>query len=291
MRQIGYLPSEEGAKVFGDYLYAQGIENQIDNDDKLGWVIWVAEEDQLPAAQAALAEFKANPADARYTATAAKAPVLRAQKQKQEAAWVKKQLDRRQLFRPLTAYGPGRLTIVLVGISIIVFFASSMGDSPQKVSKLYISWFLESGLSEVRHGQIWRLLTPIFVHMDFMHIFFNMWWLWDLGSMIEGRQGTRQLLFLVLIIGVASNLAQYVLYGPAFGGMSGVVYGLLGYIWMRGKFEPASGLFLPPGTVMIMLVWFFLCLFGVIRNVANAAHAAGLVLGMAWGWLSSLKRK
>jgi GlpG protein len=90
------------------------------------------------------------------------------------------------------------------------------------------------------------------------------------------------------VTGVLSNLGQHYFKGPFFEGMSGVVYGLLGYIWMKGKFDPASGLYLHPQTVVMMLIWFFACLFKLIPNVANWAHGVGLVVGMAWGALSSL---
>jgi GlpG protein len=142
----------------------------------------------------------------------------------------------------------------------------------------------------VVHGEVWRLVTPIFIHFSILHILFNMLWLRDLGSMIEGRQSSLHLLVLVIAIGIISNLAQfYSSHSFMFGGMSGVIYGLLGYIWMRGKFDPASGLFVHSSTVSMMIIWFFLCLFGVIPHVANAAHGAGLVLGIAWGYLASLK--
>jgi len=72
-----------------------------------------------------------------------------------------------------------------------------------------------------------------------------------------------------------------------FGGMSGVVYGLLGYIWLRGKFDPGSGLYLHPSTVTMMAIWFVACFTPIIPHVANAAHAAGLVMGLGWGYLSS----
>jgi GlpG protein len=99
-------------------------------------------------------------------------------------------------------------------------------------------------------------------------------------------------LLLVVVIGIGSNLGQtYIGNSPAFGGMSGVVYGLLGYIWVRGKCDPASGLYLHPSTVVMMLVWFFACLTGMIGHIANAAHGVGLVMGMAWGYLSSLRHR
>jgi len=138
-------------------------------------------------------------------------------------------------------------------------------------------------LIEVREGQVWRLLTPIFIHLSLTHILFNMYWLWDLGSLIEIRRGSKALILLVVIIGIASNLGQYLYAGPAFGGMSGVIYGMLGFIWLRGQRDPASGLYLAPTTLAVMLVWFFLCLFGVIGDVANGAHAVGLITGIILG--------
>jgi GlpG protein len=116
-----------------------------------------------------------------------------------------------------------------------------------------------------------------------------MLWLRDLGSMIEGRQSSLQLAVLVFVIAAVSNLAQYFAEGPSFGGMSGVVYGLAGYIWIRGKYDPGSGLFLHPSTVAMMIVWFLLCLSGLVGYTANWVHAVGLGLGMAWGYLSSAK--
>jgi GlpG protein len=138
---------------------------------------------------------------------------------------------------------------------------------------------------------LWRLITPIFIHFSLLHILFNMLWLRDLGGMIEGRQSTGKLAILVLAIAVCSNLGQFLVGGPVFGGMSGVVYGLLGYIWMRGKFDPGSGLFVHPVTVGMMIIWFFACFTPIVPHVANAAHGVGLVMGVAWGYLSSLRHR
>ena len=65
------------------------------------------------------------------------------------------------------------------------------------------------------------------------------------------------------------------------------------HIWIRGKFDPFSGLYLHQQTVIMMIFWFFLCLSGVIGNVANTAHGVGLVIGIVWGFVSArlAKRK
>jgi GlpG protein len=115
-----------------------------------------------------------------------------------------------------------------------------------------------------------------------------MLWLWDLGRMIEIKQGRLTLGLLVLTIAGLSNFCQYLMSGPLFGGMSGVVYGLLGYIWIRGRYDPRSGLYLDRRTVVLMIIWFLVCFTPLfLPYIANTAHAVGLGMGMAWGFISS----
>ena len=294
---IGHLADEKAARTFADYLYVQKIESHLDYEKPDGWGIWVNDEDRVEEAARLLTAFRANPADPKYRAEAKSAAELRAEAEKGEEAYRKKVRDGRQLFRPLTAYGFGPVTLGLIAISVIVAIYSKLGDDPQAIMRLFITDYTVTGnyvewiktLPEIHHGQLWRLVTPIFIHFGILHIFFDMWWLRDLGSMIEARQSSWLLAVLVLVIAVCSNLAQFYYGGPAFGGMSGVVYGLLGYVWMRGKFDPGSGLYIHPTTLTMMIIWFFACFTPLIPHIANATHAVGLALGLAWGYLSSLR--
>ena len=193
-----------------------------------------------------------------------------------------------------TSLRVGPLTGVLIAISVVVAIFSRLGKSDDALSNLFITQYgrgeSEALLPEIMRGQVWRLLTPIFIHFGIMHLVFNMLWLKDLGSMIEKLVSTRLLLALVIVIGILSNLGQFLFHGPFFGGMSGIVYGLLGYVWMKSKFDPASGLFLEKQTVIWMIGWFFLCLTGAMGSVANYAHGVGLVTGMIWGFAAAKTR-
>ncbi|MCL5097929.1 MAG: rhomboid family intramembrane serine protease [Candidatus Omnitrophica bacterium] len=294
MRIIGQLNTEAGAQSFGDFLYVQGIKNEIEARADGNWVVWVYAEDELERAKDLLARYQKNPADPEVANAADKANQLRVDEEKDEVAARKRYHDRARLLPWLTHYGGGWLTVTLIVISVVVTLLYAWGRNPGLVLGFFITksavggslWDRLAGLTEIWHGQVWRLITPIFIHFGVLHLLFDMWWLYDLGSMIEYRLGHWYLALIVLVVAVCSNLGQYLATGPAFGGMSGVVYGLLGYIWIRGKIDPLSGLFLHPQTVMVMIVWFFLCLFGIIGSVANVAHAVGLVMGMAWGFLA-----
>jgi GlpG protein len=127
------------------------------------------------------------------------------------------------------------------------------------------------------------------MHFGPIHLLFDLWALSMFGTLIETRRGTRTLAILVLVSAIASNLGQFLydLYFTGkihlFGGMSGVVYALFGYVWMKGRLEPEQGMILHPSTVQTMLIWLALCMTGIIGNIANAAHVIGLVAGILCG--------
>jgi GlpG protein len=279
MRLIGHLKNEASARTFGGYLSSLDIRNMVEPDSD-GWAVWIYSEDQVEKGSGALTDYQQNPADRKYLNGAEVAAATEQRKQKEEAEFAKRVRTADQIFKRSDT---APLTLGLIGACVVVMLFCGFNPSLGDVHWLLISDYVTGFLPEVRSGQIWRLITPIFIHFSPTHILFNMWVLYDLGRMIEMLQGTRRLALLVLVIGLGSNLGQYIIFGPEFGGMSGVLYGLFGYIWLRSQCDPSSGLMLSPMTVAIMLVWFFLCLFNVIRPVANGAHAVGLVMGVIWG--------
>jgi GlpG protein len=294
MRLIGHLPNEASAVTFSDYLFGQGISNEVEAE-KDGWAVWIHSEDELPRAKTLLTAFEGNPHDPQYAKKALKAREMRRQAAAETEESASRVFDREAVFAKTLPYGVGPLTVIIVGLSVALAVLAWAGYRDRIQEELFMTRTDQlgryaQGLLEISHGEFWRLLTPVFVHFTPLHLLFNMLWLLDLGSMVEARQGTGRLGLLVIFLGIGSNLAQYFWggVGPNFNGMSGVVYGLLGYIWMKGKFDPSSGLYLHPHTVAMMLIWFFLCLTGWVPRIANMAHAAGLGLGIAWGFLTSL---
>lgn len=148
---------------------------------------------------------------------------------------------------------------------------------------------LHDPLVDIRKGQVWRLITPIFLHFGILHIAFNMMWLWQLGMLLEIRFRSLRFLALVGFVAVVSNVCQAFWSGStAFGGMSGVVYGLFGFVWLRGKLHPSPEFALTRETVSGMLVWMVVCFTGIVGPIANAAHLMGLVAGAAAGTTNAL---
>ncbi len=183
-------------------------------------------------------------------------------------------------------------TLALIGISTLVYLVITHLNGDALAYFLLISEYGNYTMPEIRAGQLWRLITPIFLHFDLFHIVFNMLWTWELGRMIEARQGAFGLLLISALIAVASNLGQYYVTGPLFGGMSGVVYGYFGYLWIRGLLDPAFGIRLARPVVYLMLGWFAIAWSGILEilfnlRIANTAHTAGLLSGIALAFVFS----
>ncbi len=153
---------------------------------------------------------------------------------------------------------------------------------------------------KIREGEFWRLFSPVFLHGSILHILFNMLWLWVLGKQIEERTGAFKYLLLTIIVGVGSNLIQYLASGPFFLGYSGVIMGLAGFIWSREKVARWEGYPLQRSMILFLalfvgamfalqLLSFFLLYFSILNfepNIANSAHIGGAVIGACLGRLS-----
>ena len=296
MRTIGKLASETAAARFSDFLYVRGIENQFEPEDDGTFSLWVHDDTQMSAASDMLATFRANPEATNFAAGSdaekkrrAEAEADRSRKSKVISA---ERLSYERNFQAIPYF-----TYLLIVVSVAVAIYSKLGDDVLSIRQFFIVDLLPDrdppwlpALAEVRAGQLWRLFTPIFIHFGLPHILFNMMWLKDLGGLIESRLGTGYLIALVILSAGMSNLAQYVWADPIFGGMSGVVYALFGFLWIRGKCDRSAGWQINPQAVYWMIGWFVICIVGIIPHVANAAHAAGLLVGMAWGWVSAKLR-
>lgn len=296
MRQVGTLGNEQHARRFEDYLLTKGIHSRIERENGQ-WVVWIHEEDQVPTARDEFAKFREQPDDAAYTAVSHRAATLRKADERKTKEVRRKVVDVRERWnRPFTSRCP--VTSVLLLGSAIVALLTGFGETGEEVRQAlsiasfqeegsYIRWM---GLEDVRSGEIWRLITPIFLHFTLLHFAFNMFMLFQFGALIETLRGSLRFALMVLAMAVVSNLAQYLASGPGFGGMSGVVYGLFGYAWMKSRFDPAAGILVPPSTVLILMVWFFLGVFNLIGGIANFAHGGGLVTGMVMGYAPKLWR-
>jgi rhomboid protease GluP len=182
------------------------------------------------------------------------------------------------------------LTQVIFGANIAVFLATALASGSAinisgEVNFHYGANFGPYTLS----GEWWRLLTYMFLHGGAMHIFFNMWCLWDLGRLCESLYGRWTFAAVYLITGVAGGLAS-IAWNPRVlsVGASGAIFGLAGALiasFYLGEFSlPRVAI---SGTLRSLVIFAVFNLgFGqLFGGIDNACHIGGLVSGLALGAL------
>lgn len=277
MIEIGRLPDSRTAQAFVDYLKGVHIDCQIEPLMQ-GVAILVIHDQDVEQARKEFGHFIAHPYDSKYL----------------QASWehgdTHTKLDygapSLQLFTQfITAAGP--VTLIIFALCSIIFAAMNLGFANQTFEAL--SYF--GAVPNADISQFWRIFTPSLLHFSSMHIIFNLLWWWYLGGKIETQIGTASLLILLLVAGTLPNIIQYYISGPNFGGLSGVVYAVVGYTWVMGIRKPAAGIGLPPSYMGFMLIWLALGFTNVLGiSVANGAHIGGLIIGLAQGLFESRKR-
>lgn len=322
MRLIGVIKDPQQADKLAAWLLTNDIETKLEagRDDKTE--IWVRDEDLLEQAKSELKAFEENPDDPRYTAARGEAERLLKEKQKKARA-AKKNMVKVRAGETSRRVGPMTRTVIFLCLIVAIF--TRFGD-PQQLEQganralqfvaldppaaaefaddyLAQKDSLNLRLASLKRGEVWRLITPIFIHYSFFHFLFNMLWFLQFGRMIENRYGTVWLAILVLVVAAVSNLAQGI--APVgmggsppvpssgilithFGGLSGVVYGLFGFILVKQFTDRSSGFFLPQLTIVILLAFLVFCMLPIASesfgmSIANWCHGVGFLAGVVMG--------
>jgi GlpG protein len=282
VRQIGSISNREQAELFAAYLTAQGTSCSI-KPAEAGQVVWIENEDQVEKARDEIQQFLSEPDHERYRNAKQLAASVNREREKKVSVARQQVVDLRDRWsQPTIAQCP--VTACLILVMIVVGFAT--GFDPKRHMEIYrtlvFSW------DEVVSGEVWRLVTPVFLHFDVFHFLFNFICLRELGFLTEYRLGSPRFLAMVVTFAALSDGAQYLVTGPGSGGMSGVNYGLFGYIWVRGKLEPESGFWVSQITVFLMMGWLVFCVLFPQMQVGNWSHGTGLAIGALLGASKSL---
>ena len=300
MREIGSIAREKDARALADYLLTLDISTKLAPKADGSTAVWVHREDRVPEARKVLEEFARDPADPRYQSASQAAKALRKQAEQADAEFRGNVREMREIWdAPIHKRAP--LTVALIAASILVALGTDLGEKRSAVERLTFSvqsidpdgFEVDHGFENIRRGEVWRIVSPIFVHFGLPHLFFNMLALMMFGDLIEVKKKTWRLALIVAVAAVAGNVGQYFGEGGNFGGMSGVDFALAGYLWVKGHADPEDGLALDPRNAALMIVWLLL---GVIASrvdsgemlktvprMANLAHGVGLAVGMLFG--------
>mgnify|MGYP001253258697 FL=1 len=189
------------------------------------------------------------------------------------------------------------LILIAIAISILSNFGSVVAIiEPLTFTKISISnqgfiSFMSAQQTFFSENEWWRLITPMFLHFSFAHLAFNCLWIYVLGEKIERIDGKFIFLLLIIFSGIFSNLLQYTWTSSSlFGGLSGVIYGMLGYCLIMEMESNYDRYGLPSGLYLFMVVWLILGFLGILDlfgfgSVANFAHLGGMLSGLMFAMI------
>ncbi|GJL37855.1 rhomboid family intramembrane serine protease GlpG [Citrobacter braakii] len=273
MLMITSFTNPRVAQAFVDYMQTQGVILTIQHHSQSD--IWLADESQAERVKAELARFLENPTDPRYLA----------------ASWQSGETGSGLHYRGFSLRTAlrergGPITLSVFAACVLVFILMSMSDD--QTVMVWLAWPYDASLK----FEAWRYFSHALMHFSLVHIIFNLFWWWYLGGAVEKRLGSGKLVVITLISALLSGFLQYKLTGPWFGGLSGVVYALIGYVWLRGERDPERPVWLPRGLVIFTVVLLVADWFGISAvDTAIGAHTGGLVIGLAMALVDTLNAR
>lgn len=266
MIHLATFSDQRTAKAFSDYLHVHAIKNRLVEVED-GYAMELLKETDHAAAKSMLDEFVNHPNDKKFL----------------DASWLRGDTND-NISQPASGFSiksvwsdSGVLVRYSTLLIIAIYIAEVLGAAPW----LYARFSFPASSEHFNLLEIYRLVTPALMHGSLSHIVFNLfWWFW-LGSQLEKEHGKRWLLNLSLVSALAAHTLQYIMENPWFLGLSGVVYGLLGYCWIAQKLNRLS-FSVPNGIFVMMLIWLVVGFTDYLPvPMANWAHLGGLLAGMA----------
>jgi len=164
----------------------------------------------------------------------------------------------------------------LVAICVIVFILQNIFSSLTDQFSLGTTQFL---------SRPWTIITYIFLHGSFEHLFYNMFALGLFGSVLESVIGGKKFLLIFFVSGIIAGIGSLIFYTSSIGA-SGAIYGIMGALAVLRPRMTVYVSFIPLPMALAVVFWAAGDLFGLFMPtdlIAHAAHLFGLIFGLIYG--------
>ncbi|GAB3795520.1 rhomboid family intramembrane serine protease [Virgibacillus kimchii] len=203
--------------------------------------------------------------------------------------YLKSEVDRKQReTEEVFSYGKPFYTYILLITNMIIFFIMEAAGNSQSVETL-----IEFGAKynpAIIEGEWWRIISSMFLHIGFLHLFMNMLAVYYLGSIVERIFGSGRFMFIYFLAGIGGGLASFAFSMNVSAGASGALFGLFGTLLYFGI--NYKQIFLQTMGRGVLLVIIINIVFGfTIPQIDNAAHLGGLVFGFIASAIVHLPKK
>jgi len=185
------------------------------------------------------------------------------------------------------------VTYVLIGVTVVVYILQVLSTALFGDAINGIGWLELLGArfnSAIRAGELWRFITPVFLHGSPTHIFFNMYALLSLGTFLERQLGHGRFTLLYFLGGFSGNVFSFLFTGAdGFSlGASTAVFGLVAaeaiFFYQNRKLFGAQARQAIGNVVFIIVINLFI---GLAPGIDNWGHVGGLLGGAMFAWFAS----
>jgi rhomboid protease GluP len=186
--------------------------------------------------------------------------------------------DRRAAWKPVATYALMAITTIIYLLQMVSQFVLG-GD--------YLAAIGMKVNSLIIQGQLWRLVTPVFLHANILHIAFNMYALYVIGPFVERFYGRGRFLALYFIAGFTGNVGSFLFSSANSLGASTAIFGLLAaegvfFYQNRGLF----GKMARSSLINVIMIAAVNLIIGLSPGIDNWGHLGGLIGGVAFAWFA-----
>ncbi|HEY4602642.1 MAG TPA: rhomboid family intramembrane serine protease [Cerasibacillus sp.] len=187
------------------------------------------------------------------------------------------------------SFGKPFFTYILIVINAIMFLFMEINGGTTDTVNL-IKFGAKYNPAMLVDGEWWRLITSMFIHIGFFHLFMNMLALFYLGQVVERIYGAVRFLMIYLLAGIGGSISSFAFTENVSAGASGAIFGLFGAILFFGIYYKEL-FFKTMGLNIIFLVGLNVATGFMIPAIDNAAHLGGLFAGFLASGIVHLPKK
>jgi rhomboid protease GluP len=176
------------------------------------------------------------------------------------------------------------VTLGIIAVIGIVFVMETLAGGSSRTDVLYSLGAIVPDL--FAKGEYWRLLAAMFLHIGFLHLFLNLWALYQLGGVFEMLFGSPRFAATYFASGLVASTASALFTNGLAAGASGAIFGILGALIVSIRRSPrfrnaAWG----KGLVQQLLFWagINIVIGFTMPGIDNAAHIGGFITGLLLG--------
>ena len=182
----------------------------------------------------------------------------------------------RVVFRPIVTYA-------LIGVCVVVYLIQLATQTVFQID-IPAQWGVKAN-SLILQGQVWRLITPMFLHGSILHIAVNMYAMFNIGPTLERFYGRNRYLVLFLLSGYAGNVISFMFSPYPSLGASTAIFGMLGaegvLIYQNREI---FGNIARRALTQIITIAVINLVIGMTPGIDNFGHIGGLIGGTLFAW-------